>query len=87
MIWGAGEKGKKCLAYLTGRNIDVAGFVDKDSEKQKAGLLDKQVLSPDEVSKESQMIVISSMYGSEIENELRRMGLSAKTDFVHDNLV
>lgn len=86
-IWGAGEKGKKCLAYLTGRKIDVAGFVDKDSSKQKSGLLDKPVLPPDEVRREKHIVVISSMYGSEIENELRSLGLSAKRDFVHDNLV
>lgn len=86
-IWGAGEKGKKCLAYLTGRNIEIAGFVDNDSSKQKSGLLDKPVLPPDEVKREKHMVVISSMYGSEIENELRCLGLSAKGDFVHDNLV
>ena len=86
-IWGAGEKGKKCHNYLTEMEIEITGFVDKDFEKQKSGLLNKPVLSPDAIRKENDMIVISSMYGSEIEDELKVRGLMPKVDFVHDNLI
>ena len=67
--------------------IEITGFVDKDFEKQKSGLLNKPVLSPDAIRKENDMIVISSMYGSEIEDELKVRGLMPKVDFVHDNLI
>jgi FlaA1/EpsC-like NDP-sugar epimerase len=87
LIWGAGEKGKQCLAYLTGMNIVVAGFVDKDLEKQKTVLMDKPVISPYEIFKKKHLVVISSMYGKEIEYELKSRRLKAGVDFIYDNLI
>jgi len=86
LIWGAGEKGKKCLKYLKNRNINIDGFVDKSLEKQNFLILNKPVFSPEIVCAKKHMIVISSMYGSEIEDELIELGFRHKTDFVHDNL-
>jgi glycosyltransferase involved in cell wall biosynthesis len=87
LIWGAGEKGKKCLKYLRNKNIFVDGFVDKSLEKQESLMLDKPVLHPEMICAKKHLIAISSIYSSEIEHELKDHGFRHKTDFVHDNLV
>ena len=61
IIWGCGNNGKKLLLSLLHQNIHVDCFCDSDIQKQDVHLLNKKVISPDEIvqNKENYNILIS----------------------------
>ena len=86
LIWGTGEKGKKCFRYLTSKKINVSAFVDTNKEKQNSTLLKRMILEPKSIEIENHFVVVSSMYYKEIEELLINTGLSPKLDFLSDEI-
>ena len=78
VIYGAGNTGMDLFVELLNRNIRVDYFCDSSSEKWGIHLMNKKVLSPDELEKikDEYNIIIASIYFEEICTQLEGLGIS-----------
>ncbi|KJR41859.1 glycosyltransferase [Candidatus Magnetoovum chiemensis] len=91
-IWGAGSGGVTTYNMIADAGIDVCGFIDSNSGKWGKGLLGLTIYPPshlverDEASSLNSInvkpyIIIGSIFGHAIQEQLRQMGFSEGEDF------
>lgn len=85
VIYGAGNTGLDLLVELTNRNVKVECFCDSSEDKWGIRLMNKKVISLDELyqRKEHVNVVIASMFFEEIKETLERKGI--KNIFCYQN--
>jgi FlaA1/EpsC-like NDP-sugar epimerase len=85
VIYGAGNTGLDLLVELTNRNVKVDCFCDSSEEKWGIKLMNKTVISLDELCrrKDHVNVVIASMFFDEIKDQLEEMGV--KNIFCYQN--
>lgn len=77
VLFGGGEGGLEVLNYLNDRGVDVDFICDNDLTKQGTLLNDVRIVSPDILRNRSDTVVlISSIYYSEIALQLEQLGVS-----------
>ena len=77
VIYGAGALGMDCLVELLNLDVYVECFCDASPEKQKISMLNKRVISPDELNdmKESHNVIVAVASFKEIGTSLERRGV------------
>jgi glycosyltransferase involved in cell wall biosynthesis len=86
-VWGAGSGGRQFLASRTGREISVAGVIDRRAVDDTWTLENVPVFPPAHLADQSQteqppFIVITSMYETEIGRDLEQLGFRSERDFI-----
>ena len=76
IIYGAGNTGLDCFVELMNRDIRVEAFCDSDSSKWGIKLMNKNVISPEELSRKinGYNVIIASQFHREISGKLRKWG-------------
>lgn len=74
VIYGAGNTGLDLLVELTNRNVRVDCFCDSSQEKWGIRLMNKEVISIDELCKRKEHVnvIIASMFFDEIRETLEK---------------
>jgi FlaA1/EpsC-like NDP-sugar epimerase len=77
IIYGAGNTGLDLLVELTNRNVKVECFCDSSNEKYGIRLMNKKVISLDELCqrKDEFNVVIASIFFEEIKETLEKRGI------------
>lgn len=77
VIYGAGALGMDCLIELLNLDIYVECFCDASPEKQKIRLMNKRVISPDELKnmKESHNVIVAVSSFKEVGASLEQRGV------------
>lgn len=76
-VWGAGVHTQKLLALTNLIKTRIRAFVDSNPNYHKAKLVDKPIITPNKLFKETNLpILISSKgYQEDIKNQIKEMGL------------
>ena len=82
VVWGTGHDGIACFITMLNQFIPVKYFCDSDEKKQQMHIMNKEVLSPNQLmqlsKKESLKVVIGSReHYEDIKKELERMGITS----------
>ncbi|MCL2146434.1 MAG: glycosyltransferase family 4 protein [Synergistaceae bacterium] len=86
VLFGASQAGINALQNLANIGFDIEFFVDNDKKKDGIHFCSKVVYQPNiikAIDRDSYMILISSMYYSEISEQLRSYGFIEDVDFFH----
>lgn len=80
-IFGGGRVGVECYKVLRKAGCSITGFVDNCSQNNRK-LLDKDVLSPEEINKITDFVIIASTrYEGEMKRQLEEEGFVEDADF------
>ena len=77
VIYGAGALGMDCLVELLNLDVYVECFCDASQEKQKIHVLNKKVISPEELQniKESHNVIVAVTAFKEVGELLEQQGI------------
>lgn len=84
-IWGAGTRGKNCLAIFERLGISVVGFIDIDLKKKKEQ--GYNVIQSEDIDEESYICITPAGYEDEIKKELESMGVKKSRFFTYAQLI
>lgn len=84
LIWGAGQRGKKCLEIMMRLELPVVGFVDI---LHKTAVEEYPVFSPDEIDTECIVCITPKGHEEEIQKQLLQKGMQACNIILYTDLL
>ena len=81
-VYGTGNTSKVVTDYLLGRQIEILGYVDSNSEKWGKNFESRKIIAPEEMMKnlsENVKVIIASIYYTEIKESLLEMGIKSES--------
>ncbi|OXS77045.1 hypothetical protein B1B04_01185 [Lysinibacillus sp. KCTC 33748] len=83
ILFGTGSSANKITSLLKRLNVGVNFYTDNNSSKWNTYFEGIQVISPDKIDKEKHIVIIASMYQTEIASQLDSMGLLEHQDYLY----
>lgn len=84
-VWGAGSGGRRVLALLRQRGIEVAGVIDSDPRRVAKVIDEHRIHSPGALTGAGAgrpFVLVASDYAAAIRKQIQELGLSEGLDFV-----